>query len=169
MKILGWIQVALGLLAIGAGAIVLRGVLKARLNCHRLVRFLECSLLASIAGLLPLAHHLSLIQGICMLSVYCAGVVVLAWRKFRLAGPWRPVFAFSIVAVLYLDVLSVSIQLFNRSSLFARAAAESGVHIEIAQFFLASVFAALGARAGRTCHVQRRWPVPQILHHRDKR
>lgn len=157
MKIFGWIQVALGLLAIGSGAIVLRGILRVALSGHRVVRFLECSLIASLAGLLPLTRHLSPIQGICMLSVYCAGAIFLAWRKFRLAGMWRPVFAFLIVAVLYLNVVSVSIHLFNHSHLFATAETESGLRFEIAQFFLASAFAALGVLAVRICHAQRTW------------
>jgi hypothetical protein len=130
MRIFEWIQVALGLLAIGSGATVLRGVLKVTLSGHRVVRFLECSLVASLACLLPLTRHLLPIQGICMLSVYCAGVAVLAWRKFHLAGLWRAIFAFSIVAVLYLDVVSVSMRLFN--------------HFEIAQLLFALAFVALG-------------------------
>jgi hypothetical protein len=150
MKIFGWIQVALGLLAIGSGAMVLRGMLREMLSGHRVVRFLERSLIASLACLLPLTPHLLPIQGICMLSVYCAGVAVLAWRKFRLAGLWRPVFAFFIVTVLYLNVVSVSIQVFNHSPSFAT---ESGSHFEIAQFFLASAFAVLGVLSVR--HAQR--------------
>jgi hypothetical protein len=155
MKIVEWIQVVLGLLAIVSGAAVLRGVLSVALNGRRVVRFLECSLVASLAGLLPLSRHLSPIQGICMLSVYCAGAVVLAWRKFRLAGLWCPVFAFSIVAVLYLNIVSVSIRLFRYSAQFAMASTESGSRFAIAQFFFASVFAVLGVLAVRVCGVQR--------------
>ncbi|MGO9435777.1 MAG: hypothetical protein ACLP00_15990 [Terracidiphilus sp.] len=152
MKIFGWIQVVLGLLAIGSGAMVLRGLLRVALSGHRVVRFLECSLIASLVCLLPLTPHLLPIQGICMLSVYCAAVAVLAWRKFHLAGPWRAIFAFSIVAVLYLDVVSVSIQLFNHSPLFAMAVTESDSHFEIAQLFLASAFVVLGVLSVR--HLQ---------------
>lgn len=155
MTILGWIQVVFGLLAIGSGAIVLRGVLRVTLSGHRLVGFLRWSLLAGVAGLLPLTRHLTPIQGICMLSVYCAGAVVLAWRKFRLAVLWRSVFAFSIVAVLYLNVVSVSIRLFAFSALFAMPPAKSGTLFEIVQLFFASTFAALGVLAARICHAQR--------------
>jgi len=155
MKILGWIHVVLGLLAIGSGAIVLRGVLRVALSGNRVVRFLRYSLIASLAGLLPLTGQLSPIQGICMLSVYCSGAVVLAWRKFRLAGLWRPVFAFFIVAVLYLNVVSVSIRLLKHSPLFAMASTESGPRFISAQFFFASVFAMLGVLAVRMCHAQR--------------
>jgi hypothetical protein len=66
MNVLGWIQVVLGLLAIGSGAIVLRGVLRVALNGSRVIRFLEYSLIASVAGLLPITGHLSPTQGICL-------------------------------------------------------------------------------------------------------
>jgi hypothetical protein len=155
MEILGWIHFVLSLLAIGSGAIALRGVLRVALSCNRAVRFLEYSLVASLAGLLPITHHLSPIQGICMVSVYCVGVAVLAWRKFHLAGLWRPVFAFSIVAVLYLNVISASIRFFTYSAWFAMVSTESALRFEIAQFLFASVFAVLGVLAVRTCHAQR--------------
>ena len=155
MEILGWIQVVLGLLAIGSGAIVLRGVLRVALSGNRVVWFLRYSLIAAFSGLLPLTRHLSPVQGICMLSVYCTGAVVLAWRKFCLAGLWRSVFAFFIVAVLYLNVVSLSIRLFRYSAQFAMASTESGSRFEITQFFIASIFAVLGVLAVRVCHAQR--------------
>jgi hypothetical protein len=154
MKSIGCIQVLLGLLAIGSGTIVLHGVLKVRLSGNRVVRFLRYSLIASVAGLLPLTPHLSPIQGICMLSVYCAGAAVLAWRKFRLAGLWRSVFSLSVVAVLYLNVVSMSIRLFEHSVLFAMASMESRSHFAVAQFLFASVFAVLGVLAVSKCHTQ---------------
>lgn len=121
MGFFGCIQDVLGLLAIGSGTIVLRGVLCVALNCRRVVWFLRCSLLAALAGLLAEAHQPSPIQGICMLSVYCSGAAVLAWRKFNLAGLWRPVFAFSIVTVLYLNVVFMSIRFFTYSGWSAMA------------------------------------------------
>jgi len=155
MVMIGWIQVVLGLLAIGSGAMVLRGVLLVKLSGSRVVTFLRYSLIASLAGLLPLTSHLSPIQRICMLSVYCSGTIILAWRKFHLAGLWRPVFAFLIVAVLYLNVASMSIQLFNHSPLFAIEVTDPGSLFKIVQCFLASAFAMLGVLAVRTCHAQR--------------
>jgi len=155
MTTIGWIHVLLGLLAIGSGAIVLPGILKDQLSRNRMTKFLRYSLIASVAGLLPLTPHLSPIQGICMLSVYCAGAVVLAWRKFRLAGYWRPVFAFFVVAVFYLNVVSMSFRLFKNSVQITMASMESCSPFEVVQFLCASVFAVLGVLAVRNCHVQR--------------
>jgi energy-converting hydrogenase Eha subunit C len=135
------IQVVLGLLAVGFGAMVLRGVLGVRLSSNRLVWFLRLSLLAALAGLFPLTRHLTPVQGICMMSVYCSGAVVLAWRKFHLVGLWRAAFAFLVVAILYLNVVSVSIRLSAITSV------QSGLCSEFVQFLLASFFAALGVLA----------------------
>lgn len=156
MKSIGSIQVLLGLLAIGSGAIVLHGLLNVKLSGNRVVRFLRYCLIASVASLLPLNPHLSPIQGICMLSVYCAGAVVLAWRKFRLAGLWRPVFSLSIVAVVYLNVVYVWIRLFEHTALFAMASMESRSPFEFAQFLFAPVFAVLGVLAVSKCDTQQR-------------
>jgi hypothetical protein len=156
MKILEWIQVLFGLLAIGSGSIVLHGVLKVELSRNRVARFLRYSLIASVVGFVPLTPHMAPIQGICMVSVYCAGAVVLAWRKFRLAGLWRPVFAFFTVGLLYLNVASVSIRLFRYFSELIMASAESGSLFGITEFAFASVFAVLAVLAVRTCHPQRR-------------
>jgi hypothetical protein len=159
MKAIGWIHVLLGLLAIGSGTIVLQGVMKVELSWNPVARFLRYSLIASVAGLLPLTPQLSPIQGICMLSVYCAGAVILAWRKFHLAGLWRPVFAFFIVACFYLNVVSVSFRLCKDSLPFEMASMESGSPFEVAQFLFASVSAVLGVLAVRKCHTQ-----PQRTH-----
>lgn len=90
-----------------------------------------------------------------MLSVYCSGAIVLAWRRFHFVGLWQPVFAFMIVAVLYLNVDSVAIQLFNQLPFRAMAATESGSHFGIVQIFLASAFAVLGVLAVKRCHALR--------------
>jgi hypothetical protein len=154
MGILGGIQVVFGLLAVGYGVMVMRGVLRVALSGKRARRFLIYSLFASLAGLLPLGHQLSLNQGICMLSVYCSGVVVLACLKFHLAGMWRAIFAFSITVVLYLNVVSLLNQLFNHSPLFATAISGTCSVLEITQFLLAAFFVVLEVLAVRKCHAK---------------
>jgi phosphoglycerol transferase MdoB-like AlkP superfamily enzyme len=155
MKTLEWIQVVFGLLAIGFGAAVLRGILRVKLSYKWPVLFLKCSLIASIAGLLPPGHQLSPIQALCMLSVYCSGVAVLAWLRFDLAGIWRTVFAFLMTVVLYLNIVSLSIQLFKQSPLLASAAMSPYPSFEITQVLLAALFAFMGVMVLRVCHVER--------------
>jgi hypothetical protein len=45
-------------------------------------------------------------------------VAILAWRKFRLVGAWRSIFALSTTIVLYLSVLAAIAQAFRHVSLF---------------------------------------------------
>jgi hypothetical protein len=155
MKILGWINIVLGLVATGFGAIVLRGVLRVALRGKWTAKFLRYSLLASLAGLLPLTRHVGLIQGISMVSVYCTAAVILAWFRFHLSGIWRPVFAFLVTVVLYLNVVSLSIQFSKLAPRFAMAAMESASGFAIAQWVFALIFAVLGVLALRKCHAPR--------------
>jgi len=154
MRILAWISVCLGLLAIGYGAIVLRGILRRSLSREYVVKFLRWSQLASIAGLLPPVRHLAPIQGVCMLSVYCSGGAILAWLQFRLAGLWRPVFTFLMTTVLYLNTVSMSIQMFKHSALLMAPSIALSPGFEITQLFLAFTFAVFGFLAVRSCHAE---------------
>ncbi len=154
MNILVGVQILFGLFAIGSGAIVLRGVFRGTLRCKCTVRFLEFSILASIAGLLPLTHRLTPLHAISMLSEYCSGAAVLAWHKFRLAGNRRSAFAFLNLVVLYLNVVSVSVRLLRLSPLFPRAAMQAHSIVYIAQFVFALFFVVLGFLAVRKCHAE---------------
>ena len=152
MQVFGWISAGFGLLAIGYGTIVLRGIMRRSLRGKVVIRFLRWSLLASVAGLLPPSRHLAPIQEVCMLSVYCSATVVLAWLKFDLLGIWRTVFAFFATVVLYLNVVSLSILMFTHSPLLTLPSAAFGPSFEITQLCLAAIFALLSVLAVRSCH-----------------
>jgi len=155
MRILAWISVCLELLAIGYGAIVLRGILRRSLSRAWVVKFLRWSLLASIAGLLPPVRHFAPIQGVCMLSVYCSGGAILAWLQFRLAGIWRPVFAFLMTTVLYLNTVSISLQMFKHCPFFTAGSIAFSSCCEITQVCFAVTFAVLSVLAVMSCHAER--------------
>jgi hypothetical protein len=146
-----WINTAFGVPATCYGVIVMRGVLKGTLRRKWPAIFLACSLLACVAGLLPLAGHLAPIQDICMLSVYCSAAAITAWLKFHLFGVWRPVFAFSITAVLYLDVVTGSMELLKIARIFSNALAVPSPAFHILQVLLALALAVLALIAVRKC------------------
>jgi hypothetical protein len=118
VNILTFIYIVLGLIAIGAGTMVLFGLLTGLLSNKWAVLFLKCSLAASVTGLLIPFKHFTLTQEAAMLSVYGAGVAVLAWRKFHFMGVWKSIFAWSITLVLYLNIVVAITQVFKRISLF---------------------------------------------------
>jgi hypothetical protein len=154
MNTLVWINFAFGVLAVVYGAIVLRGVLRGTLRFKWPTRFLACSLLASLVGLLPFTFRLAPIQQICMLTVYCSAVAIVAWLKFHLIGIWRPVFACAVTAVLYLDVLAGSVQMFANSRLFATALAGRFSALQLIQFAFTVLFGVLGVLVVRKCHAE---------------
>ena len=154
MNVFGWISVAFGIFAALVGVSVLRGVFHRRLSSASTVRFLRWSLIASLAGLMPLTRHLTPVQQISILSVYCSGAAILAWHKFGLLGRWRRIFALSVTAVLYFDFAVVFAGLFRKSLLFIPAIADSFSSFQLVQFVFAAVFIVLGVMAVRKCRIE---------------
>ena len=118
VSILTFIYFGLELIAIGAGAMALFGLLTGLMPNKWAILFLKCSLVASVTALLIPFKHFTLTQEAAMLSVYGTGVAVLAWRKFHFMGVWQSIFAWSITLVLYLNIVVVFTQALKRISLF---------------------------------------------------
>ena len=154
MNVFGWMNLAFGLLGAVAGVIVLRGIFQRSLSSASAVRFLRWSLVASLAGLLPLARHLTPIQQTCMVSVYCSGVAIIAWRKFGLVGRSRRIFAVCVTGILYFDVVFVATHLFRNPPLFTAPLANPLPLFQFAQILFAATFVVLGILAVRKCRIE---------------
>jgi hypothetical protein len=111
IQFLRLLHVLICCLAIGLGALTLSGILRNRLIVQQMIWFLRCSLSSSIAVLLLSLHHLIPAQVVAIISVYAASLVILAWRAFHFMGAWRPVFAFALAIVVYLNVEAMAIQI----------------------------------------------------------
>jgi hypothetical protein len=109
-RLLLLVHVVLGLLAIGAGAVMVFDVLVRRFRVSPPIWFLRFSLGSSVAALLLSVFQLVPAQKVEMVAVYGAGLAVMAWRGFHLRGAWREAFAFTLALVLYLNILALSIQ-----------------------------------------------------------
>ena len=154
MNLFRWINVAFGLLAAFAGVIVLRGVFGRSLSCASTVRFFRWSLVASLAGLMPLTRHLMPLQEICIVSVYCSAAAIVAWRKFGLVGRSRRIFAASVTAVLYFDVVFVCTRIFRNAPLFTAPLVQPLPFFQFVQIVFASGFIVLGILAIRKCRIE---------------
>ena len=142
LSILTFLHVVSALVAIGFGAIVSVGILRRELLNKWPVRFIECSLVTSVTGMLFPFHQFLPTHWSYMLSVYLSGAAVLAWRKFHFAGVWSSIFAMSIPIVLYLDVLAVIVQVFRRiPSLMALAPTLSESPFLVTEFVALMPFA----------------------------
>jgi hypothetical protein len=150
VSILISIYIVLGLIAIGAGTMVLFSLLTGLLLNKWAVLFLKCSLAASVTGLLIPFKHFTLTQEVSMLCVYGAGVAVLAWRKFRLIGVWQSIFAWSITLVLYLDIVVAITQAFERISLFKPPIpTQFDLPFLVTQSVVLAIFVVLGIAAAK--------------------
>jgi hypothetical protein len=153
------IHVAFPLTAIGSGAVVLFGLLTGKLFGRWALIFPKCSLIASVIGLFLPFHplqSLTLTQAAFMLSVYMAGVAILACRKYHLVGTWRSIFALTATIVLYLDSVAFFAQVFkfvlrSRMPAFSRPRPK----LMVAQFLFKAFFAILGILAARRSHDSR--------------
>jgi hypothetical protein len=154
LNIFGWISVALGFFAALAGGIVLRGIFLRTLNSASTVRFLRWSLVASLAGLLPLTRHLMPIQQICIVSVYCSAAAIVAWLKFGLVGRSRRIFALFVTAVLYIDVVLVATRIFRNPPLFTAPLARPLPFFQVVQIVFAAAVIVLGILAVRKCRIE---------------
>lgn len=154
VKLFGWIHLAFGLLAAGAGVIVLRGVFQRTLSSASTVRFLRWSLIASLAGLLPLSRHLAPVQQICILSVYWSAAAIVAWLKFGLVGRSRWIFALSVTGILYFDLVFVATRLFRNPPLFTAPLANPLPFFQFVQILFAAAFIVLGILAVSKCRIE---------------
>jgi hypothetical protein len=150
----GWINLAFGLLAAFAGVIVLRGVFRRTLSSAATVRFLRWSLVASLAGLMPLTRHLTPVQQTCIVSVYCSGAAIIAWLKFGLVGWSRRTFALSVTGILYFDVVFVATRVFRNPPLFTAPLANPLPFFQFVQILFAVAFIVLGLLAVRKCRIE---------------
>ncbi len=148
-------HVLLCALAIGIGARVVFDLLVWRLTGRRLACFLRISLASSCIILFLRLHELLPSQKVAMIGVYTVGTVILAWRWFRMRGAWRPVFAFSVVAVLYLNIVALSIQYLD----FTAVTCGFRPHLfRAAQLVLIIIFGVLGiATATRFSDCSKVW------------
>lgn len=152
LRIATLVYVACDLLACGTGTAVLFGLLTGALFEKCAADFLRFALVASVIGLLFPYPHMLLTQRqeLSMLTVYLSGVVIVAWRKFHLAGAWRSAFVLSATLVLYLSVLAAIAQVFRHTPLpnvMALAQLKSPTLIAHTVFLL--LFLVLGVVAAR--------------------
>jgi hypothetical protein len=150
LSILRFTYVACDLITIGAGAVVLFGLLTGELVDEWTTLFLRYTLATSVTGLLFPFHSFTLVQSCSMLSVYVTGMSVLAWRTFHLSGVWRSIFALTITIVLYLNVVVAIDQAFVQLSRFTTlATTQSELTFRATQFIFLELFLVIGIVAVR--------------------
>ncbi len=142
------VHVLISLVAIGAGFVVVFGLLAGkRLNSWTAL-FLTTTVLTSVSGFgFPFEHLLpSHKLGIILLVV--AGIAIAARYAFHLAGAWRSIYAAGATLALYLNFFVLIVQSFEKvPALHALAPTGSEPAFVTAQLVALAAFLTLGTFA----------------------
>ena len=142
------VHVVISLIAIGAGIVVLAGLLGRRRVHQVTAPFLVTTAATSLTGFgFPFVQLLpSHIVG--AISLVVLAVAVLARYSYRLAHGWRATYVITAVMALYLNVFVLIVQMFQKvPALAALAPTQSEPPFAITQLIVLVIFTALGFRA----------------------
>ena len=157
------VHVAISLVAIASGFVVLFGLLAAKRLDGWTALFLATSALTSITGFMFPFEKVTpgIILGIILLAVLA--VTVPARYSFHLAGAWRGVYAIGATLALYLNVLVLIVQSFEKApALHALAPTGTEPPFAITQLVVLIAFIALGTLA--TKRFRKAVPPEAALH-----
>jgi hypothetical protein len=144
------LHVLISLTAIASGVVVVAGMLRADRLGGWTASFLALTLFTSVTGFLFPIKGFTPALGT---GVIASAILLLAlWALYgaRLAGVWRPVYVICAVASLYLNVLVLIVQSFQKvTPLHALAPQGSEPPILVTQTLALIVFVAIGLLALR--------------------
>jgi len=150
LRIFEFTYLAFGVISLSVGIVALFRIFAGRPFEHWSIIFLKSALAVSITGLLLDIHRAHPSHLPTMLSVYVAGVGVLAWRRFHLNRSWGLVFALSLMGVLCLELLAAVQHLFNWLSPFdASGHSPAKLLFFVAESVIVPLFATMGTFAVR--------------------
>jgi hypothetical protein len=154
MTILGlslftWFHVVVSLVMLVAGFVVVKDLLHSRIDHTWMAAFLISGLLTNVTGFgFPFDRftesHYTAIFSLAVLAAAILGLYV-----FRLAGPWRWIFALSVVLAFYTDALVTVAQLFKKVPSLGAPTASTEPQFLIAQTVLLAVIVWLCVKAVR--------------------
>jgi hypothetical protein len=146
-------HVALSLAGIGAGFIVVYGLLVSKRLSGWTRFFLATTVLTSATGFLFPVHHFMPSHAVGIISLILLAVAIYALYARHLAGAWRPIYAVTAVLALYLNVFVLVVQLFEKvPALKALAPTQTESPFKVTQltvlvvFLLLTIFSAIKFR-----------------------
>jgi len=146
-------HVALSLIGIGAGFVVVYGLLTSKMYDGWTKLFLVTTVATSVTGYLFPVHKLTPGHVVGLVSLIVLTFAILARYRHRLAGGWRRTYAITAVAALYLNVFVLIVQLFEKvPALKAVAPTQSEPPFQVAQLAALVIFALLAVRAAMKFH-----------------
>jgi hypothetical protein len=106
------VHVGLSIVGIAAGLAVVVGMLQNRRRDRPTTIFLVSTILTNSTGFLFPFHEALPSHGIALLSLGALALASYAWYVRDIAGGWRPVWIYTSILSLYLNVVVLVVQLF---------------------------------------------------------
>jgi hypothetical protein len=142
------VHVLISLVAIGAGFVVVFGMLASRHRSGWTKLFLTTTVATSVTGYFFPLHGFTPAIAVGAVSLVVLALAILALYRFQLAGGWRRTYAIASVLALYLNFFVLIVQLFLKvPALNALAPTQSEPPFLIAQLVALLLFLGLGIRA----------------------
>ena len=142
------LHVVISLIGIGAGLVVLAGLLSGRAMPRWTALFLATTILTSVTGFGFPFDHLLPSHKVGILSLALLALALVALYGARLAGAWRRIYVICAVASLYLNVFVLFVQLFEKvPALRGLAPTQKEPPFVATQLVVLLIFVVLGIRA----------------------
>jgi hypothetical protein len=144
-----WFHILLSLVMLVAGFVVVRDLLRSHVDKTWMAVFLISGVLTNITGFgFPFdrfteSHYTAIFSLIVLTGAF------LALYVFKLAGPWRWIFALSAVLALYTDVLVTIAQIFRKVPALGAPTASTEPQFVAAQLLLLAIIVWLCVKAYR--------------------
>jgi len=157
------IHVVLSLAGIFSGAIVVWGMLNAKMLEGWVAFFLATTVLTSMTGFYFPSPIFGPSHAVGILSLAVLALVILALYAYRLAGPWRLTYVMGVTLALYLNVFAGVVQIFRKAA-FLRSLAPTQTEwpFIVAQLIVTVIFMAIGTIAVKTFHPDIKLTGPDI-------
>ena len=144
-----WFHILLSLAMLVAGFVVVKDLLRSHVDGAWMAVFLATGVLTSATGFgfpfdrLTESHYTGIV------SLVVLALAILGLYLFKLAGPWRWIFALSVVLAFYFDALVAIAQLFKKVPALDAPSASTEPQFVAAQLALLAIFIWLCVKAVR--------------------
>jgi hypothetical protein len=150
LKMFTYLHVYISLIAIGAGFIVVYGMIAARRLPLLTSIFLFTTALTSLTGFLFPFKGITPAIVVGIISLIVLVVAVIARRRSHLGGAWRGTYVISSIVALYLNFFVLIVQSFQKiPALHALAPTQSELPFKLAQLATFVLIIALSTMAFR--------------------
>jgi hypothetical protein len=140
-----FVHVLLSLVGIGAGLLVVYGMLLGKRFDGATAIFMVTTALTSLTGFLFPVEHILPSHVLGIISLVALAVAIVARYVGRMAGAWRSIYVISAVLALYLNVFVLVAQIFMKvPAANALAPTQKEPPFLIAQLVVMAIFIVLG-------------------------